>query len=195
LAEAALPIAYVEEELSRCRSERLVVLLDCPADEPVSFVGGALADRRSDVHERFRGPGRSVHVAATSTVIDFLQRGKAGRGRARVAELDPALLLPSTGKPSPRRKAGAAAALAALTTVTLVVSAIAIAAFGPVGLVLAAGALALVAWPLLRLGAVLWRRYPAEEPVPGQGVPFYRLYMMRRSQKSADYFRHHDPNR
>ncbi len=173
--EEAVPIAFVEEALGRCRSERLVVLLDCPADEHVSSVGGAVADRHSAVPERFRGPGRSVHVAATSTVVEFLRRGQAGRGRTPLPELDPMLLLPPARPATPRRKARAALALAALTTVVLVASAIAVAALGPAGLALAAGALALLAWPLLRLGAVLWRRYPAVEPVPGEGVPFYRL--------------------
>jgi hypothetical protein len=191
----ALPLAFIEAELARCRSERLVVLLDCSSDQPaVSWPSGSAGGVRG-LRERFEGSGRSVHLVSTATVIDVLRRRPAAREPADGPGLDRAVLLRAPGPDRARPTRRSLAMWAALTAVALVASVVAVAALGPPGVALSAVALAAASWPLLWRAVGAWRRLPADAVVLGEGVPFHRLYMLRRSQKSTDYFRHHGPGR
>lgn len=196
LSDDAVPVAFLEAELARCRSERLVVLLDCSSDEPAAPRRPGAGDGVRGLQERFEGVGRTVHVVSTATVVDVLRRRSAPGGHLDVAGLDRAVRLPRPDpdlRRRPRRRS--AAAWAVLTAVVLVSSVVAVGVLGLPGLALTAVGVAVLSWPLLRRAVVGWRRLPAVEPVVGEGVPFHRLYMLRRSQKSTDYFRHHGPER
>jgi hypothetical protein len=83
-------------------------------------------------------------------------------------------------------------ALGALAAVVVLTSAFVISALGAAGVALSAIPLVGVAWPLAGLGMQLWRQLPQEVAL-GEGVPFHELYMLRRSKKSKDHFRHHGP--
>ncbi len=188
----ALPLTFLRAELSRCRSERMVIVLDCPPDGPVSSSSPAPVGHDLALEERLGGPGRSVHVASTATVIDALGGTPASGQIAGAEALRRALLAPDPerrpARPPTLPLLGALTALAALVVVasTLVVTAL-----GAAGVALSGVALMVVGWPLVGLGMQEWRQLPHQEVVLGEGVPFYELYMLRRSKKSKDHFRHH----
>lgn len=189
--DGCLPMAELESAVAACRSERIVLLFDHPRVEAAT-PNGAAHRTVGAVGERFRRPGRAVFHLATAGVVEALERGPGADTWAARRTLVDTLLLPD----SPARHRAARAAATA-TTWTLVGVALLVAAMGamvlhpPTALAVAAVGTAVAVLNLARLAAHQ-RHDPAWHELPsGEGIPFYQLYMLRRSQKSKDFFRHH----
>jgi hypothetical protein len=187
-----VPLGFLERELSRCRSERVILLLDCRPDEPVTARRLVRRDLGRQLPERLRAPGRAVHATSTAAVIEFLREaardaGPTGPGTQPRALLASPVNHPSLLYPVSRRSVALAVLAAALLLSSLVVVALS----GLLGLLASALGVA------LGVGVVMHRAtregwgLPPDDTVMGEGIPFYRLYMLRRSQRSKDYFRHH----
>jgi hypothetical protein len=188
-SSAGLPMARLEQELRRCRSQHVVLLLDCPPAGPPVPAGPA-ATPAGPWPERLGGPGRSVYQVSTATVIDAL--GRRGSGQDPVADaLAGALLVPVTASADPGtpRRAGRPWAVVAAAMPMTALGLLGLG--GAAGEAVSAGAAAVIVWTVAPAATRAWRALPPDDAVPGHGVPFHRLYMLRRSQKSKDYFRHH----
>lgn len=192
-ADEGMPVAVLCAELDRCRSERMVIVVDNPAPRTASRPGPAPGQHvELTLRERLSGPGRSVHVVSTATFIDALL-GTAASGHPEAADALRRALPPlGTERPSDApATTPPVAPLAAAAAIMVVVSAMFIATLGLPGAVLSAALAAIVAGPLLRPWVHAWRQIPEPDVVLGEGVPFYELYMLRRSKKSKDHFRSH----
>ena len=189
---AALPLTVLEAELARCRSERIVIVIDCPADPTVGSWAPNAVGRGVALEERLAGPGRSVHQVSTATVIDaLLDRAVVARSEAADA-LRRALRAPGPVARRARRPSKSfLGAVGVLVAVVVVASALFIATLGTAGILLSAIAVTVAAAPLVKLGVREWRQLPYPDVVLGEGVPFHELYMLRRSKKSKDHFRSH----
>lgn len=71
LAATGLSAQFVHEQMDRCRSRRLVLLLDCCYSGAFSRLS-TKADRRVDVMERLSGRGRVIITASTAMEYAFV---------------------------------------------------------------------------------------------------------------------------
>jgi hypothetical protein len=183
-------LAFIEDEVGRCRSERLVLLLDCPAEEPATSGHHGGTGAGPAFPERLRGPGRSVHLASTEAVIDLVRQEPLLHEPGPVTGLRALLVRRAATPTAPTR--GLLAAVSTAVAAALFLTSIAIiGAGGPVGMAAAAAAVVVVVAPIFRRATREGWGLPPDDTVLGDGVPFYCLYMLRRSQKSRDWFRHH----
>jgi hypothetical protein len=115
----ALPVALLEQELRRCRSERIVLVLDCPPTGQQPPHGPAEAGTCGSLTARLGGSGRAVYPVSTAAVIGVLSRAAA---HTVPAELAGALLLPvssGAGRASRARSGRSWAAAAAAMPVSV----------------------------------------------------------------------------
>lgn len=187
----SLPLVELEAELARCRSRRIVLLFDCAPVEATAPAGlghhGAVA-----LDERFRTPDRVVFTISTVAAVEALRSGQAGAGWPGQRSIADAVLLPVAATPAPVVDEARSTLIWTLVGVALLVVALpAMALLTPVGVALAAIGATVAVVSALRLAARERHEPSWHAPPPGEGIPFYQLYMLRRSQKSKDHFRHH----
>jgi len=84
LGATALAAAFVNEQMTKSRSRRIVLLLDCCYSG--AFPRGALArgDKRMDIKERFDGSGRAVLTASSAMEYSFEGDTLSGVGQPSV---------------------------------------------------------------------------------------------------------------
>lgn len=84
LEATSIPADYVNRQMTRCRSRRIVLLLDCCYSG--AFARGMVgrAGDRVDLRERFEGRGRIVLTASSAMEYSFEGDQTAGQGRPSV---------------------------------------------------------------------------------------------------------------
>ena len=84
LEATAIPSEFVNRQMTRSRSRRIVLLLDCCYSG--AFAAGMLsrADERVDIKERFDGRGRVVLTASSAMEYSFEGDQLAGEGKPSV---------------------------------------------------------------------------------------------------------------
>lgn len=84
LEATSIPADYVNRQMSRCRSRRIVLLLDCCYSG--AFARGMIGrgGDRVDLRERFEGHGRIVLTASSAMEYSFEGDQTAGEGRPSV---------------------------------------------------------------------------------------------------------------
>ncbi len=82
LASTAIPADWVNEQIGRCRSNRVILLLDCCYSG--AFARGVKGDPIVAIKERFDGKGRVVLTASNAIEYSFEGEEVSGLGRPSV---------------------------------------------------------------------------------------------------------------